>query len=119
MIGESDRARPHGPIPLLSLSGPEVSRARQHRSAVLKGGDQLDASLLMMPLVRFVSATDPVWLKTLDAIGEFLCDDGMIYRYQNDDELEGGEGAFTTCAFSYVECLARAGRLDEARLAMT
>lgn len=43
-----------------------------------KGGDQLDASLLMMPLVRFVSATDPVWLKTLDAIGEFLCYDGRI-----------------------------------------
>jgi GH15 family glucan-1,4-alpha-glucosidase len=83
-----------------------------------KGGDQLDASLLMMPLVRFVSATDPVWLKTLDAIGEFLCDDGMIYRYRNDDGLEGGEGAFTTCTFWYVECLARAGRLDEARLAM-
>jgi glucose 1-dehydrogenase len=43
-----------------------VRRFRAHRSAVLKGGDQLDASLLMMPLVRFVSATDPVWLKTLD-----------------------------------------------------
>jgi GH15 family glucan-1,4-alpha-glucosidase len=84
-----------------------------------KGGDQLDASLLMMPLVRFVSATDPVWLKTLDAIGEFLCDDGMIYRYRNDDGLEGGEGAFTTCTFWYVECLARAGRLDEAHLAMS
>jgi GH15 family glucan-1,4-alpha-glucosidase len=83
-----------------------------------KGGDQLDASLLMMPLVRFVSATDPVWLTTLDAIGEFLCDDGMIYRYRNDDGLEGGEGAFTTCTFWYVECLARAGRLDQARLAM-
>jgi GH15 family glucan-1,4-alpha-glucosidase len=83
-----------------------------------KGGDQLDASLLMMPLVRFVSATDPIWLKTLDAIGEFLCDDGMIYRYRNDDGLEGGEGAFTS-TFWYVECLARAGRLDEARLAMS
>ena len=82
------------------------------------GGDQLDASLLMMPLVRFVSATDPVWLKTLDAIGEFLCDDGMIYRYRNDDGLEGGQRSFTTCTFWYVECLARAGRLDEAHLAM-
>ena len=68
-----------------------------------KGGDQLDASLLMMPLVRFVSATDPVWLKTLDAIGEFLCYDGRIYRYRNDDRLEGGEGAFTTCTFWYLE----------------
>jgi hypothetical protein len=46
-----------------------------------------------------------------------LCDDGMIYRYQNDGGLEGGEGAVTTCTFWYVECLARAGRLD-ARLAM-
>jgi GH15 family glucan-1,4-alpha-glucosidase len=83
-----------------------------------KGSAQLDASLLMMPLVRFVSATDPVWLKTLDAIGEFLCDDGMIYRYRGDDGLKGSEGAFTACTFWYVECLARAGRLDDARLVM-
>ena len=83
-----------------------------------KGGDQLDAALLMMPLVRFVSATDPVWLETLDAIGDLLSDDGMIYRYRGGDGLEGGEGAFTTCTFWFVECLARAGRLDQARLMM-
>ncbi|HEX8445157.1 MAG TPA: glycoside hydrolase family 15 protein [Sphingomonas sp.] len=82
------------------------------------GGTDLDAALLMMPLVRFVSATDPVWLKTLDAIGVALRDDGMVYRYRNTDGLAGGEGAFTTCTFWYVECLARAGRLDEARLMM-
>lgn len=81
-----------------------------------KGGAELDAALLMMPLVRFVSATDPVWLKTLDAISDELRDDGMIYRYRNADGLEGGEGAFTTCIFWYAECLARAGRLDEAQL---
>ncbi|WP_448096980.1 glycoside hydrolase family 15 protein [Luteibacter yeojuensis] len=80
-----------------------------------RGGRDLDASLLMMPLVRFVSATDPVWLKTLDAIGEQLTDDGLVFRYRNADGLEGGEGAFTTCTFWYVECLARAGRLHEAR----
>jgi GH15 family glucan-1,4-alpha-glucosidase len=79
-------------------------------------GTELDAALLMMPLVRFVSATDAVWLKTLDAISEHLRDDGMIYRYRNADGLEGGEGAFTTCIFWYAECLARAGRLDEAQL---
>lgn len=83
-----------------------------------KGGTALDASLLMMPLMRFVSATDPVWLKTLDAIRDELTDDGLVFRYRNDDGLEGGEGAFTTCTFWYIECLARAGRLDEAQLLM-
>ncbi|RZM04772.1 MAG: glycoside hydrolase family 15 protein [Variovorax sp.] len=81
-----------------------------------RGGTELDGSLLLMPLVRFVSATDPVWLRTLDAIGEELCDDGLVYRYRNDDGLEGTEGAFTTCTFWYAECLARAGRMDEAQL---
>ncbi len=81
-----------------------------------RGGTELDAALLMMPLVRFVSSTDPVWLTTLDAIGERLRDDGLIYRYCNADGLEGGEGAFTTCTFWYAECLARAGRTDEAQM---
>ncbi|MEH3104104.1 MAG: glycoside hydrolase family 15 protein [Sphingomonas phyllosphaerae] len=83
-----------------------------------RGGTELDAALLMMPLVRFVSSTDPVWLKTLDAIGTHLRDDGLIYRYCNADGLEGGEGAFTTCTFWYAECLARAGRTDEAQLVL-
>ena len=81
-----------------------------------RGGHELDAAALMMPLVRFVSSTDPVWLKTLDAIGVQLRDDGLVYRYRNADGLEGGEGAFTTCTFWYAECLARAGRLDEAQM---
>jgi GH15 family glucan-1,4-alpha-glucosidase len=81
-----------------------------------RGGTELDAALLMMPLMRFVSSTDPVWLKTLDAIEEHLCDDGLVYRYRNTDGLEGGEGAFTTCTFWYAECLARAGRLDDAQM---
>jgi GH15 family glucan-1,4-alpha-glucosidase len=83
-----------------------------------KGGTTLDASLLMMPLVRFVSATDPVWLDTLNAIRDELTDDGLVTRYRNQDGLKGGEGSFTTCTFWYVECLARAGRLDEAHLLM-
>jgi GH15 family glucan-1,4-alpha-glucosidase len=80
-----------------------------------KGSTDVDAALLMMPLVRFVSATDPVWLATLDAIRDQLTDDGLVFRYRNADGLEGGDGAFTTCTFWYVECLARAGRLHEAR----
>jgi GH15 family glucan-1,4-alpha-glucosidase len=81
-----------------------------------RGGTEIDGALLMMPLVRFVSSTDPVWLKTLEVIGEQLCDDGLVYRYRSKDGLEGKEGAFTTCTFWYAECLARAGRLDDAQL---
>ena len=81
-----------------------------------KGSTDLDASMLLMPLMRFVSATDPKWLSTLDEIGKTLNDDGMIRRYLNDDGLPGEEGAFAACSFWYVECLARAGRHDEARV---
>jgi len=80
-----------------------------------KGGDVLDASLLLMPLMRFVSATDPRWLSTLKAIGEQLSDDGVVYRYRSADGLDGKEGAFAACSFWYVECLARAGETAQAR----
>ncbi|WP_085707203.1 glycoside hydrolase family 15 protein [Pseudomonas sp. B35(2017)] len=84
------------------------------------GGTALDGSMLLMPLVRFVSAKDPRWLSTLDAIERHLVRDGMVYRYRNDDTgidgLPGTEGAFAACSFWYVECLARAGRVDKAHL---
>ncbi len=80
-----------------------------------RGGESLDASLLLMPLVRFVSATDPRWLSTLDAIGTTLVDDGLVYRYRSDDGLHGQEGAFSACSFWYAECLARAGDIVKAR----
>jgi GH15 family glucan-1,4-alpha-glucosidase len=82
--------------------------------------DVLDASVLLMPLTKFMSPTDPRWLKTLDAIGERLVSDSLVYRYDvtaEPDGLEGEEGTFSMCTFWYVEALARAGRVDEARLA--
>jgi GH15 family glucan-1,4-alpha-glucosidase len=84
------------------------------------GSNVLDASLLLMPLVLFISPTDPRWLSTLDAMGTELVADSLVYRYNAEaspDGLEGIEGTFTMCSFWYVEALARAGRLDEARLA--
>jgi GH15 family glucan-1,4-alpha-glucosidase len=82
--------------------------------------DVLDASVLLMPLVKFVSPTDPRWLSTLDAIKRELVSDSLVYRYNaaaSPDGLEGDEGTFSICSFWYVEALTRAGRLDEARLA--
>ncbi|MGF0241078.1 glycoside hydrolase family 15 protein [Rhodococcus sp. IEGM1300] len=84
------------------------------------GSTALDGSMLLMPLVRFVSAKDPRWLSTLEAIEKTLVRDGMVYRYRNDDSqidgLDGTEGAFAACSFWYVECLARAGQVEKAHL---
>jgi GH15 family glucan-1,4-alpha-glucosidase len=79
----------------------------------------LDASALMMPLVRFIGPTDPRWLGTLDAIGGELRVDPLIFRYTRGttlDGLPGIEGGFSACSFWYAEALARAGRVDEGRL---
>ncbi|HYY20457.1 MAG TPA: glycoside hydrolase family 15 protein [Thermoleophilaceae bacterium] len=79
----------------------------------------LDASLLLMPLVKFLAPTDPRWLSTLDAIGQELVSDSLVYRYNveaSPDGLRGSEGTFSMCTFWYVEALARAGRLEDARL---
>ena len=80
------------------------------------GSRDVDAALLLMPLVRFVGASDPRWLATLAVIERELVRDGMVYRYRSGDGLDGEEGAFTACSFWYVECLARAGRVEQAHL---
>ena len=82
--------------------------------------DVLDASLLLMPLCKFIAPTDPRWLSTLDAITTELVSDSLVYRYNVDaspDGLAGKEATFSMCSFWWVEALTRAGRLDEARLA--
>jgi GH15 family glucan-1,4-alpha-glucosidase len=88
--------------------------------AQYEGGDVLDASVLLMPLVKFISPTDPKWLSTLDALMGSLVSDSLVYRYDpqaSPDGVHGQEGTFSACSFWYVEALARAGRLAEAQLA--
>lgn len=93
------------------------------------GSESLDASNLMMPLVFFLSPTDPRMIKTLDATMRSpekggLFSNSLVYRYNVDetaDGLKGEEGTFNICSFWLVEALTRAGqvipgRLDEARL---
>ena len=85
------------------------------------GGHALDASCLLMPLVKFIGPKDPRWLATLARIGEELTDDSLVYRYSLEDDkhgadgLDGIEGTFNMCSFWYVECLARAGEVEQAR----
>jgi GH15 family glucan-1,4-alpha-glucosidase len=88
--------------------------------AQYEGAEVLDAAVLMMPLVKFISPTDPRWLSTLDALTARLVSDSLVYRYDpqaSPDGLRGEEGTFSACSFWYVEALTRAGRLEEARLA--
>ncbi len=85
------------------------------------GGDVLDASNLLMPLVKFIGPRDPRMLATLEAIERDLVSDSLVYRYDpgkaSDDGLAGSEeGSFSLCSFWLVECLTRAGRTEEARL---
>ena len=79
----------------------------------------LDSALLRMPRVGFIAPRDPLWLSTLDAMNAELVADSLVYRYNpsaSPDGLLGSEGTFSLCTFGYVDALARAGRLDEARL---
>jgi GH15 family glucan-1,4-alpha-glucosidase len=82
-------------------------------------GKAVDASALLLPLVRFISPSDPRWRSTLEAIEKTLVEDSLVYRYKTPqawpDGLSGSEGTFSMCSFWYVECLARAGDLKKAR----
>ncbi len=88
------------------------------------GSESLDASSLIMPLVFFLSPTDPRMLKTLDAINQSpekggLVSNSLVYRYnleEGSDGLTGREGTFNLCTFWLVEALTRAGKVDRARL---
>ncbi|MBF6331630.1 glycoside hydrolase family 15 protein [Nocardia transvalensis] len=82
------------------------------------GGDTLDASLLLIPLVRFLPADDPRVRKTVLAIADDLTDQGLVLRYRTettDDGLSGEEGTFTICSFWLVSALVEIGEVTRAR----
>jgi GH15 family glucan-1,4-alpha-glucosidase len=87
------------------------------------GSSLLDASLLVMPLVKFAGPNDPRFLSTLDRITAELASDSLVNRYAGSgvdgitghDGIAEGEGTFNLCSFWYVEALTRAGRVREAR----
>ena len=83
------------------------------------GSTELDASLLMMPLVGFLPADDERVVRTVEVIQENLMQDGFVLRYQNEsgvDGLPGREGMFLPCTLWLVDCLVLMGRLEEATI---
>ena len=79
------------------------------------GNRDVDATTLLLPELGLVSATDPRFLKTLKRIEQELVVGDLLFRYKHADDFGLPENAFTICAFWYVNALAAAGRIDEAR----
>jgi GH15 family glucan-1,4-alpha-glucosidase len=92
---------------------------RKRAFAQSYGSDELDASLLQLPLVGFLPPTDPRVVSTVAAIQRELTVDGLVCRYRTQDDgvdgLPPGEGVFLACSFWLVEVLAMQGRWGEAR----
>ena len=77
-------------------------------------GDDLDASLLTLPLYGYHEGTHPRMRATCQRVHERLARDGLVYRYQTDDGLPPGEGAFGICSFWAVQCRAKGGDVEGA-----
>jgi GH15 family glucan-1,4-alpha-glucosidase len=82
------------------------------------GSTALDASLLLIPLLGFLPASDPRVVATIEAIERKLTVDGLVLRYdldKSEDGLAGHEGTFILCSFWLVDCLVMLGRRDDAQ----
>jgi GH15 family glucan-1,4-alpha-glucosidase len=92
----------------------------QHKQAFVQsfGSEDLDASLLMIPLVGFLPHDDPRVRGTVEAIQRELMSDGFVMRYRTESGADGlppGEGVFLACSFWLADCLHNQGRIGEAR----
>ena len=79
------------------------------------GSDELDASLLLLPLMKFLPVDDWRIQSTIGKIKENLIKDGFLRRYKSQDGLKGEEGSFLICNFWLIECLVLLGKVDEAK----
>ncbi|MBT9456469.1 MAG: glycoside hydrolase family 15 protein [Burkholderiaceae bacterium] len=79
------------------------------------GGQELDASVLLMCEVGFINPRDPRFISTVRAMEHSLCDGPFMRRYEAPDDFGRPETAFNVCSFWRIDALARIGRIDEAR----
>ena len=90
-----------------------------HSFVQYKGASAVDASCLLMPLVRFLPPNDNHWFHTLRRIESRLVEDSLVFRYDPeraaDDGVGGAEGTFSMCSFWFVECTSRSGEIQKAR----
>jgi GH15 family glucan-1,4-alpha-glucosidase len=86
----------------------------------IKGSRNVDASMLLMPVVNFISPYSKYWESTIKAIQADLVSDVLVYRYKSDDDtmdaLKGKEGTFTICSLWYVQWLAKGGETEKAKM---
>ena len=101
----------------MRAGNPRSARGARSGSAFTSafGNRDLDATTLLLPELGLLPATDPRFLKTLERIEEELRVGDLLFRYKHADDFGTPENAFTICAFWYVNALAAAGRVDEAR----
>lgn len=79
------------------------------------GGDDLDASVLLMAEIGFIDPNDPRYVATVERVDEELRVGNHVYRYRTKDDFGFPKTAFTACTFWHIDALARIGRLEEAR----
>ncbi len=79
------------------------------------GGDEIDASLLLMHEVGFIRPDDPRFLGTVEAVEHQLRRGNHLFRYIKEDDFGAPENAFIICTFWYIDALIAIGRRDEAR----
>lgn len=79
------------------------------------GGEDLDATLLLIPIHGFLPVDDPRIVRTVESVREVLGSGPFLYRYDGDDGVGGPEGCFILCGFWLAEVLALAGRIEEAQ----
>ncbi len=106
------RADIHGEVCKLGYSNQMQSFVQYY------GSNEMDASVLMMPLVGFLPPEDPRIINTIAAIEKHLLYDGFVARYDTRsavDGLKGREGVFLACSFWLADNYVQQGRLDEAR----
>jgi GH15 family glucan-1,4-alpha-glucosidase len=101
-----------------SIRSEILTRAWNERRGVITGAldhDELDASVLLLPELGLLPATDPRFVRTCDLIGKQLNRNGFIMRYTAEDDFGMPETAFLVCQFWYIDALASLGRIEEAR----